>query len=103
MVVDHMCENPGCVNPAHLRVTDNRTNVMIGRGACANHARKTHCIRGHRLSGDNLIIHKRGFRQCKVCLRSSQLRWHMRANHGWSGEQMLVLESIAANLWFKAA
>lgn len=33
LVIDHfVCENPSCVNPAHLRVTTNRANVIRGIG-----------------------------------------------------------------------
>ena len=35
MQVDHMCHNPGCVNPDHLRIatnTENQQNLRNGRG-----------------------------------------------------------------------
>jgi hypothetical protein len=40
---------------------------------------KTHCMRGHPLSGENLRITKRGYRNCKVCLRASNRAWAARA------------------------
>ncbi len=67
----HRCDTPGCVNPRHLywgTVQDN-TDDMLARGEPANqNTRKTHCKRGHALSGDNLRIvgHDRR-RQCRTC------------------------------------
>lgn len=100
LVIDHVCERRDCVNPAHLRAVTNRVNVMIGNGACAVHARKTECLRGHRLSGDNLIIHRRGFRQCRTCLRASQARWYTKKKLGLDDDAMLVLGVAAAAAWF---
>ena len=34
--VDHMCRNPGCVNPAHLRLATNATNGQNRSGAYSN-------------------------------------------------------------------
>lgn len=66
--IDHLCRNHRCVNPKHLQCITNKENVLIGIGITAINARKTHCIRGHSLSGDNLHINKKGGgRRCKTC------------------------------------
>lgn len=65
-VTDHICENRGCVNPQHLRATDNRTNVLRGRGHTARNARKVRCKRGHPFTPENTRVYH-GMRHCKKC------------------------------------
>jgi hypothetical protein len=70
--LDHLCRNPACVNPLHLEAVDHRTNVLRGVGTAAVNARKSHCIRGHPLSGENLSMRsgRRGQeRHCRTCAR----------------------------------
>lgn len=65
----HSCNYPGCVNPSHLRVDSHRENILdASRAMRFPNQRKTHCKRGHPLSGDNLYISKQG-RACKECGR----------------------------------
>ena len=41
--------------------------IRRGFGICANNSRKTHCLKGHLLSGDNLIPRNDEYRACKEC------------------------------------
>jgi hypothetical protein len=70
-VIDHLCRNTLCVRPDHLEAVTYSENslrgVNIGR---PKGSFKTHCIRGHELSGENLrIVSTSGQRQCKTCTR----------------------------------
>jgi HNH endonuclease len=70
MTLDHVCRNRACVNPYHLEPATNRdNNVLRGIGISATNARKTHCPKGHPLSGDNLYHSqlKKGWRECRIC------------------------------------
>ena len=67
LVIDHLCNNRGCVNPEHLRPSTNRDNVLRGASPCAKNAAKTHCKRGHSFSLDNTYVRPSGERECLTC------------------------------------
>lgn len=67
LVLDHICEVRACVNPAHLQVITHVANVLKGGGVTGINHRKTHCLRGHALEGENLHI-DRGMRKCRACI-----------------------------------
>ena len=67
MVIDHLCRNRKCVNPDHLEIVTTRENILRGTSFAARNAAKTHCIRGHELSGSNLYVTPDNRRQCRQC------------------------------------
>ena len=72
MHLDHTCKNRLCVNPHHLRVVTPRQNVLENsESGPAENIRKTHCDKGHPLSGDNLAVRRlsngQTDRRCKAC------------------------------------
>lgn len=78
-VICHKCDNVLCINPDHLFEGSMRDNILdsVAKGRHRN-VRKTHCIRGHELAGENVYIQPNGARNCKVCSRA-----RMRMQAGW--------------------
>lgn len=72
--IDHRCYVPWCCNPAHLRATTIRDNVLAGNGTAAINARKTHCKRGHEFTPENTGKQKKG-RYCVTCRRADWNRF----------------------------
>ncbi|CAA9323420.1 MAG: endonuclease [uncultured Gemmatimonadetes bacterium] len=74
LVIDHLCRNTRCVNPAHLEAVTTRENILRGVGWSGTHARKTHCPAGHPLEGDNLSAYhlRKGQRKCLACHAARQ-------------------------------
>lgn len=68
--LDHLCRTPACVNPAHLEAVTHQENVLRGTGVAARNARKTHCLRGHRLP---TVGRKRPCRDCGRWYRATHL------------------------------
>lgn len=78
MHVDHICRVRACVKPEHLRIVTPRENILSTTSPAARNARKTHCLRGHPLTMDNVRKGKfemHGWRLCVTCHRESTVRW----------------------------
>ncbi len=83
---DHLCNNPRCVNViiphavflvsnpdavvhGHFRIVTPRENVLAAHSECFVKAQllRTHCTKGHPLSGDNLRMEGGSHRRCRRC------------------------------------
>jgi len=76
-VLDHIkCDTVNCVNPEHLILTSQKKNVLRGNSPMAINARKTHCIKGHKLPDKPNEIwgkNKKG-RRCVICRRINRMK-----------------------------
>ncbi len=77
-VIDHLCRNRGCVNVAHMEVTDHRTNILRGTGYSARKAAQTTCKAGHVFDEHNTRLQKSKThvsRICRECRRAYSRDW----------------------------
>lgn len=66
LTIDHLCRTNDCVNPLHMELVSHRENIMRGNGEAYKNSIKTHCKRGHSLSGYNLKPNGEK-RSCRTC------------------------------------
>jgi hypothetical protein len=74
LTIDHLCRVRSCVNPNHLECVTNEENVRRGK----SYKFRSHCIKGHVLSGENAIPVERGEKttyRCRTCRCESQNRY----------------------------
>lgn len=72
---DHLCRNTSCVNPLHLEAVTRKENIRRGAGhggVLHTHTPKTHCLRGHERTPDNLDSGG----NCKICLVEWGKKYH---------------------------
>jgi hypothetical protein len=77
LVIDHRCRVRSCINETHLRPLTNAANVLCGEGRSAHNRRKTYCLKGHALTGDNIDPTgiPSGRRWCLICRRERKRLW----------------------------
>lgn len=76
LVLHHLCKNRACANPDHLTPETIPGNIRKDHPDLWGkwQREKTHCKRGHSLSGENLHVNNEGRRHCRICLRMIQKR-----------------------------
>jgi hypothetical protein len=79
-VIDHKCKVLACVNPEHLRLVLQRTNMLNSNNIGAQNSRKTECKNGHPFTKANTYIRPDGARTCCACRAAAQMRYLTRQN-----------------------
>ena len=72
----HKCDTPLCIRPDHIfpgTVLEN-TRDAWAKGRMRPQERRTHCMRGHAMTPDNVSL-QRGKRKCRTC-RSIRAKKH---------------------------
>lgn len=76
--IDHLCRVRACVNPSHMEPVTPKMNTRRGETGAVRGAQqraKTHCPQGHPYAGANLYVHKRGDRDCRICMADRSRRY----------------------------
>lgn len=75
MVIMHSCDNPKCVNPAHLSQATNSDNIkdMHRKDRCPNNWKRATCKRGHVFDEVNTYLF-RGKQCCRACRAATNKR-----------------------------
>ena len=82
MQIMHSCDNPSCVNPAHLSLgtaQDNANDALSkGRTVGARLKQRTHCRYGHEYNEENTYMVMGRKRRCRICSATTAQRFRER-------------------------
>jgi len=89
LVLDHLCKNKWCVNPAHLEPVEqieNMRRIDWPKGANNHIGARTHCKHGHAYTPENLMKEWNGHgRRCRECAKVRRRAAYVKKHGGISG------------------
>lgn len=75
MVIDHLCRERACCNPAHLEAVTTRENLVRGDTLTAHEVAQQACKRGHAFTPANTYMRRdRLGRMCRKCRAETNRR-----------------------------
>lgn len=86
LVIDHLCRNRRCVNPAHMEVVTHSVNILRGESMSAKNSRKTHCVHGHPFVAGNIVRGNNDSRRCRECKKATDAAYYRKCvaeGRGW--------------------
>jgi len=87
--LDHVvCRNRRCCNPVHLELVTQKVNILRGRGACAQNARKITCSAGLHslpLEPNEKVGRGRMGRRCTECAKTRHRNAYLNRKAKFSG------------------
>jgi hypothetical protein len=75
-VLDPLCRNRACVNPAHLEAVSFQENALRGETLAASETQRTKCPYGHLYDAENTYTDPQGRRHCRTCVRGRVNAWY---------------------------
>jgi hypothetical protein len=81
LVLDHLCRNPPCVNPAHLKPGTDRDNIYAPGSQVITkiNGLATRCKHGHEFDTANTYVCNDGERVCRACRRERMRHYSKKA------------------------
>ncbi len=96
LVINHLCRNTKCVNPAHLEVVTIKENIrkgLTGFKHSLQQRAKTHCPQGHEYTPKNTYSYYEN-RRCKKCSRMNVKKFRAQKKTGMTNFQMKLINDV---------